>query len=134
MAAVGTQQRPEQGTCRKRVCTPSSWKLVIRSRFHQEGKEHVNTSKEIVPAKQIKTYKNCSVSCKFNCARKITNDERERCFEGYYRLTQDRKYDYIMMTTECHVKERLRGNGGDSRRTHSFKYFHNIGEGQKVNV
>ncbi|XP_063067437.1 coiled-coil domain-containing protein 8 homolog [Engraulis encrasicolus] len=53
--AVEIQQRSEQGKSRKRVCTPSSWKSVCRKRLYQEGKEHMNTSKETVPAKQIKT-------------------------------------------------------------------------------
>lgn len=128
------EERPHQKS-RKRRRDPSTWKSVMRKRLYQEGKEHCNTSQQRVPAKNIKTSKNCKFSCKFNCSKKITDSEREKCFEQYYHLEQDRKYDYLAMTTECQKKERQRIDNGDhdSRRKNSFKYFLEV-EGEKIRV
>lgn len=57
------------------------------------GKEHVHSANKKVSAKQVKTLKNRTTSCKYKCANKVTPAEREKCFTQFYQLNQDRKYD-----------------------------------------
>ena len=127
-----TNSEPKKKT-RKRALNPSTWKANIRKRLHQEGKEYTNASNAKVPAKKVRSQKNCALSCKFKCAQKVTPTEREQCFLDYYKLTQNRKHDYIAMTTECAMKERQTCCESQRKRTFSFKYFLNV-ESERIRV
>lgn len=59
-------------------------------------------------------------------ALKVTPTEREQCFLDYYNLTQNRKHDYIAMTTECMMKERQTCCESQRKCTVSFKYYLNV--------
>ena len=58
----------KQGKQRKR--NPSVWKANVRRKLCQSGKEYVSRRGKTVPAKTIKTRKDCSSSCKFGCTKK----------------------------------------------------------------
>lgn len=118
---------------RRRVSNPSTWKACTRKKLYQEGKEHVNSANKKASAKQVRTLKNCSMSCKYKCAKKVTPAEMEKCFTQFYQLSQNRKYDFIAMTTECTEKERQTRDEPHRKRTYSFKYYLNI-EGENVRV
>lgn len=111
-----TSSEPKKKT-RKRPSNSSICKANICKRLHQEGKEYNNASNTKVPAKKVRSQKNCAHPCKFKCAQKVTPTEREQFFLDYYKLTQNNE--------ECAMKER--------KRTVSFKYYLNV-EGERIRV
>jgi len=57
---------------KKRIRNPSAWKANVRRKLRQSGKEYVSWRGKTVPAKTIKTRKDCSSSCKFGCTKNIS--------------------------------------------------------------
>ncbi len=69
-------------------------------------------------------YQKLACNCKHvKCAKKVTPAERETCFTQFYQLSQNRKYDFVAMTTDCKEKERQTCDEPQRKRTFSFKYY-----------
>jgi len=115
----------KQGKKRKR--NPSVWKANVRRKLCQSGKEYVSRRGKTIPAKTIKTRKDCSSSCKFGCTKKISAEERQNIFEDFYKLSQNEKYHFYGRTTEKIDKLRCVKKGSPSHRHCTFHYFLFVG-------
>lgn len=93
------------------------------------GEEYVSSRGKVVAAKQVKTKKDCLDMCKYSCAKKITESQRQLQFKGFYKLKNKiRQQDFILRTTERNIKKRSTTSSNESRRSFSFLFFLNIGE------
>lgn len=74
---------------------------------------YLNVKGKEVPAKQIKDFKNCAISCKFKC---------------FYKMSQNEKYHFLLNTTSRDLTERPKDKTRiSSYKQFSFKYFFNVG-------
>lgn len=105
---------------RKKVRTESNWRSTIRKTKHNSGQTYVCRMGKVVPAKEIKTTKDCKSQCKFRCARQISNEERRSLFNSYYALSTNEKRLCILNSTERFLTKRPRTE--NSRRTYTFTY------------
>ncbi|XP_028658548.2 uncharacterized protein LOC114652351 [Erpetoichthys calabaricus] len=108
---------------RKRKRDPETWLVNTRKTKCQSGLEYVNRRGKLVPAKEIRNRKECQTACKFECAKKINEFERQQIFADFYKQTQNEKYHFYGKTTERIQTLRPAKKGSVSRRHHSFRYF-----------
>lgn len=145
---------------RRAVANPNEWKSRKITLAYHQGKPYVNRRGKCVPAKSIKTLKNCLHYCKFKCSTKISDDERLQLFNVYYSLSNatEKRHFLINNTTRALTKRPKRKNFNNeahndsnsdsqsaeesslaslhknqSRRTYSFTYFFHV-KGEKVQV
>ena len=78
----------------------AKWKTVERKTLHQSGKQYISRRNKIVPEKKMKTTKDCIANCKYQCNIKIIDEERRRIFGEYYKVDNNRRYDFIAHNTE----------------------------------
>ena len=98
---------------------------------------------KLVPAKSEKTTKDCSSTCRFNCANFFDMQAREVVFNEYYRFQQMEKHQFVLNTAWYGDTKRKTLNNSDqiessiittnSRRAKSFKYFFEMNE-EKIRV
>lgn len=114
---------------RKTQRCSDTWKCNIRKKAHDAGKEYISVRKKFVPAKKIKTAKDCRNNCVYSCQNHISDDERKSVFERYYTLNEHGKRLSILSTAKKFLVERRRKDKADtnSRRKHTFKYCFDIG-------
>lgn len=114
---------------RKRQRNPSTWKSNVRKTAHDSGKEYISVRKKVVPAKRIKTVKDCQTKCMYKCQQLITEDERKHIFEHYYTLNEHGKRLFLLATSKQFSAERRRKNknSDNSRRKKTFTYHFQIG-------
>ncbi|KAF5282318.1 hypothetical protein FQR65_LT14372 [Abscondita terminalis] len=118
---------------RKRKVNSSEWKINVRKRKCQSGEEYVNVRGKVVKARRVQNKKNCLQNCKFNCAKQISEDERQEVFQSYWSLTQNEKYVFLKNTTKKLIKGRKTTGNNDSRRCYSFTYFLQV-KGEDIRV
>lgn len=63
--------------------------------------------------------------CKYLCATKVMELERKEQFDAFYSLDAQRKSDFILKTTERHLKARPTKKS-PSRRTFTFSYYMDV--------
>lgn len=63
--------------------------------------------------------------CRFNCATKVSEDDRKGIFSNYYKLNANEKRMFILNTTvKCKVERRRKGkNSENSQKINSYGYF-----------
>ena len=61
---------------RKTQRNPKSWKKNIREHLRDAGKSYISSRNKLVPAKQVVSYKDCAVACKFNCGDQLSDERR----------------------------------------------------------
>lgn len=108
---------------RKKKQSGYKWKQNIAKARYQAGEEYISKRKKNVPKKEVKTIKDCKTTCKFKCARYISEKERHETFKSFYGLDQNGKYDFIARTTKRLLKNRSTTKDNSSRRTYTFKYM-----------
>lgn len=82
------EQNGQKGKeARKKMRRPDKWKVNVRHELYQSGKEYTNVRGKVVPAKEVKTKKDCIGSCKFRCAKKVGINDRTTLFNYYYSLS-----------------------------------------------
>uniref|UniRef100_A0A6P7F6Z3 Uncharacterized protein LOC114325349 n=1 Tax=Diabrotica virgifera virgifera TaxID=50390 RepID=A0A6P7F6Z3_DIAVI len=111
----------------------SSWKSQKRYISHQKGESYVSRRGVVVPAKEVKSLKDCLNDCKFKCGVSISENERQALFKAFYGMNQNGKHQYILGTTTKHQTERPKDRNGESYKKFTFRYFLNVGN-QKVQV
>ena len=112
------------GTSRKRKVNTDSWKQNVRKKRRQSGKSYMNSKGNAVPAKAIKTKKDCKNSCKYKCGTIFSDEERERIFNSFYSMNHQEQKHFFNKTTHRETKQRCRTKKGhDSRRSFSFYYY-----------
>ena len=78
---------------RKKKANPENWKKNIRKIKCQSGLEYESSTGKTVKARGIKQH-SCS-KCRFNCADKVSEDERLSLFNDYWNLkSYQRQRDY----------------------------------------
>lgn len=121
---------------RKRHRNPSNWKCNIRKAAREAGKEYKSVRNKIVPAKRLKTTKDCQNKCLYNCQKLISEIERQNIFERYYyTLNEHGKKLFLLATTTRFNVERHRKNktNQNSGRKQTFSYYFEI-RGQRIQV
>lgn len=150
------QETPKKNV-RKRVPKPESWGCNKRQKLHQAGKMYRSRRGKQVPEKAIQTKKNCISNCKYGCASKISEDERNDIFLSFYSLPSatEKRHFFInstIRTTTARPKrkevqhndesdianEETDGANDDedqtvSKRKYSYKFFFHV-KGEKVRV
>ena len=111
---------------RIRSRNPSNWKAALRQKRCQQGKSYVSVRNKLVPAKAVKTSKDCTTSCRFNCANNIDSAKREEIFKEFYVLEQSNKHQFIFNSSEYDAVSRKTCE--NSRRAKSLKYFFEIND------
>lgn len=96
------------------------------------GKRIHISKKKIVPAKRIKTTKDCLNKCFYNCQKFISENERQNIFDRFYTLSEHGKRLFILATTKKYNVERHRKNktNESSRRNQTFYYYFEVGSQQ----
>lgn len=126
---------PPKPKTRKRRRNPASWKSNIRKEAHAAGKTYLSVRNKTVPAKRIKTTKDCQNKCIYKCQNLITENERENIFIRYYTLDEHGKKLFLLANTKRFNVERHRKNKTqeNSRRKQTFTYYFEIAS-QKIQV
>lgn len=127
--------KPPKILTRKRQRNPGSWKCNVRKVAHETGKEYLSVRNKIVPAKRIKTTKDCLNKCFYTCQKLITENERQNIFDRYYTLSEHGKRLFLLATTKKFNVERHRKTktNENSRRKQTFSYYFEVGN-QKIQV
>lgn len=125
------RQKKHRPNTRKRVSNPQSWQKNVRKLCRQSGQDYVSSRGKNVPAKSVKTKKDCLKSCKFGCAHIISEDLRKCIHKKYYELDQNQKYSFILETSEKTAKKRSTCNSDRKKFTYIF-YFNVKGSYKKV--
>lgn len=130
--ASSSQSQRQSRQSRKRHRNPTTWKCNIRKAAHESGKEYISVRNKIVPAKRMKTTKDCQTKCVYNCQKLISENERQNIFQRYYTLNEHGKKMFLLATTKRFNVERRRKNkvNENSRRKQSFSYYFEIGSQQ----
>nr|CAI5858491.1 unnamed protein product [Callosobruchus analis] len=83
--------RSRKKLSRIRQRNPEQWKCNLRKENFDRGREYISVRKKRVPARMIRTSKDCVSKCIYQCARKISETQREDIFSHYYMLTAQEK-------------------------------------------
>nr|CAI5865598.1 unnamed protein product [Callosobruchus analis] len=120
--------RSRKKLSRIRQRNPEQWKCNIRKESFDRGREYISVRKKRVPARMIRTSKDCVSKCIYQCARKISETQREDISSHYYMLTAQEKKMFILNTTIMTNPERRRKgkNKENSRKSNTFNYFFNV--------
>lgn len=91
------------------------------------GHEYVNSKGKVIPAKEMKQNpcnpQNCSNAC-----YEITEDKRKAIFLHFWGLSSERRKDWLVSHSKKMGVKRKRAD--TAKRTKTFNYFINDGEGQ----
>ena len=117
---------------RKTQRNPKSWKKNIRKHLRDAGKSYISSRNKLVPAKQVVSFKDCAVACKFNCGDQLS-DERRGIFNHYYSLDKNGKTAFIASTTRAISTKRPDKKIENTRRLKSMEYFFFVG-GKSIRV
>lgn len=69
---------------RKRQRNEKNWKQNQIKKNKNEGKSYINSKGRTITEKKIGPA--CEGKCKYNCSRKITEDQRNKLFQMYWEL------------------------------------------------
>jgi len=97
---------------RKHKRQPGLWIANKRRRMRQAEKEYVSIRNKKRDARRVLLHKD---NCKFKCTEKITENNRLKINTKFWKLTEDQKQQYFLMTTE--KKNKVRTRLGRRRRT-----------------
>lgn len=79
---------------RKKKRNPNQWKRNIRKSLKTQGKEYTSVTGKVMDAKKVLPH-NCQ-KCRFKCADKFTEEDRQEIFTLYYNLgSYERQRQYI---------------------------------------
>ncbi|XP_069363387.1 ankyrin repeat domain-containing protein 12-like [Maniola hyperantus] len=91
------------------------------------GHEYVNSKGKVIPAKEMKQNpcnpQNCSNAC-----YEITDEKRKAIFLHFWGLSSERRKDWLVSHSKKMGVKRKRAD--TAKRTNTFNYFINDGEGQ----
>lgn len=73
-------------------------KIVLSETIQTKSKAY--TKEKIITPIQIKTFKICLNSCKFNCSIRVLEGYKQHVFNEYYELSQNEKY-YLTENYYC---------------------------------
>nr|CAI5822941.1 unnamed protein product [Callosobruchus analis] len=112
---------------RKRERNPSAWAVNLRKEKRNRGELYVSSRKKLMPARSIQNLKDCSVQCRNKCSTYISEDKRKEIFEGYYKLTKEKKL-FLLANTTKQVPERRRKSKceDNSKKKASFHFYFTI--------
>lgn len=116
---------------RKRKRQPENWKMNVNSKACQAGREYQDVKGKMRKARSLKTRKECETKCKYLCAKKISLQEREEIFNGFWSLSNDAKLNFYDKNTERIEKKRKQTTKKDSRRLYTFRYYFHV-SGEKI--
>ncbi|KAF2893131.1 hypothetical protein ILUMI_13043 [Ignelater luminosus] len=139
-----TAEEDSSKKVRNRQRRVAEWKCNVRKRRHEKGEEYILVRNKLVPAKRLKTTKNCVSNCKFKCQTVISAEERERerereraqIFKSYYTLSTDEKRLFLASTTtkvDADKRRRAGRTRESSRRKYNYLYFFDI-KGNRIEV
>lgn len=129
----------EKKISRKRLRNETEWKRNKIRTLRNSGKEYLNWSGKVQPARKMKD--SCPNSCKRKCKQKINEEQREEIFNEYWAMADiNRQRDFVARHVEVRNKGRsttrnIDGSENDSdnsimenlsRRTYSNYYFFTI--------
>lgn len=102
--SVSTEVSPEKPAARTKTkvvrrSNPESWKRNTRKLAKNTGQSYVASNGKFVEAKRVKD--NCGASCRMQCVKKITEEDRHENFKAFYSLADIAKqrkflYDHMM--------------------------------------
>ena len=78
----------------------SEWKINIRKRLRNSGKEYVSSRGMKINGKAMKP--SCPDTCHLKCSTKIDEEERNNIFRGYWEIADKREQQYFLVR---HVQE-----------------------------
>ncbi|KAF2903599.1 hypothetical protein ILUMI_02586, partial [Ignelater luminosus] len=130
-----TNQRDSSKKVRNRQRGVAEWKCNVRKRRHEKGEEYISVRNKLVPAKRLKTTKNCVSNCKFKCQTVISAEEREQIFKSYTLSTDEKRLLLASTTTKVDAdkRRRARRTRESSRRKYIYLYFFDI-KGNRIEV
>ncbi|CAG9773293.1 unnamed protein product [Ceutorhynchus assimilis] len=122
------EEEPAKKLTRIRQRHAEKWASNIRKECFDRGEEYISVRKKIVPARKIKTKKDCLNKCIYKCAQKVSENQRREIFSNYYKLDANEKRMFILnITVMFHPERRRKGkNAMNSKKQNSFTYFFTI--------
>ncbi|XP_045453588.1 uncharacterized protein LOC123662839 [Melitaea cinxia] len=127
------QNTPVATKAKKKARNPAAWKQNKRKALKNTGQEHTNSSGKVIPAKKMGPP--CTEKCLFSCSKRISIEDRQKLFAGYWELgclTRQRDYIASCITTLASDYRRLKTNPKFARKPNSC--FHLPINGDKVRV
>jgi len=114
---------------RKRKRQPGLWIANKRRRMRQAGEEYVSIRGKKIDARRVLPHKD---NCKFKCTEKITEANRLEINTNFWKLTEDQKQQYFLMTRKNKARTRLGGRRRTEKcRTKAFSYAYFLYKGEK---
>ncbi|KAF2891333.1 hypothetical protein ILUMI_14840, partial [Ignelater luminosus] len=89
---------------RKRRRDPRKWKQNQRKLKRQSGQEYVDSKEKQHPSKSVKNSTCHSKACAFKCSTKITEEERKRIHDDFWKKLDDEKESHFYSK---HIKQLL---------------------------
>ncbi|KAF2886917.1 hypothetical protein ILUMI_19256 [Ignelater luminosus] len=112
---------------RKRKRDPRKRKQNQRKLKRQSGQEYVDSKGKQHPSKSVKNSTCHSKACAFKCSTKITEEERKRIHDDFWKKLDDEKKSHFYSK---HIKQllakRKRTESEFSRKSFSYEYFFEI--------
>lgn len=102
---------------------PENWIRIKQRTARAKGEEYRSRQGKIIRARKLQPP--CDSKCRFNCAEKISENDRQRSFDTYWQLAdfiKQRKYLYEHSKADPIARRRGRKEHG-VRRKFSLKFF-----------
>ena len=130
--ATETASGRESRSGRKRVRQEEHWKRKKRKLNKDRGAAYTTYVGQNKPAKKVA---NLTCRCAYRCAEKVSECERERIFEEFYKLkSHDAQNKYLFgLIRRCTVKRPSR-SATKRQRSQTFAYHVRSSEGKEVQV
>lgn len=111
---------------RKRFREPEKHMKSIRKRNRNMGREYVNTSNKVVPAK---SFHNINCNCRKKCSIRITEDDRKTAFENFWKMGEFSTQNAFLcgLVKKNEVKTHRPRNESRTAKSISNTYYVNTG-------
>ena len=109
---------------KKKAKKSAAWKQNKRKALKHTGQEYTNSSGKVIQAKKMGPP--CTEKCLFSCSKRISIEDRQKLFAGYWELgCPNRQRDYIAscITTLANNYRRLKTNPKYARKPNSCFYL-----------
>lgn len=114
---------------RKRNVCRKNWKMEVRKRKRQSGKEYEDRKGKVHRARRIQG--DCKGACKFKCDTQVSADERKQIHDKFWSLSDTGKSHFYSKFVERHTKQRSRTLHENNRK---FSYFYYLGTEKDMRV
>lgn len=116
----------------QRVPRPHLWKQNVRKRLRQTGQAYVNANGMVQLGRTVRD--TCPSQCIYRCQSKFNEIDRVELHRLFWSLPDSEKLAFYEKFTTRRCAARKRTKSQHSRRTFSYIYFFDTGEGKREQV